>query len=59
MPDPLSMMSRTLGWLTLFLIGTNLFVMSPLLPPITGEFGTAGNPDVNGTAGGEFGSAGR
>lgn len=26
------------GWLTLFVIGTDLFVVSPLLPPIAGEF---------------------
>src|SRR4051812_32954356 len=39
MPDPLSMISRAVGWLTLFLIGTDLFVMSPLLPSITREFG--------------------
>jgi predicted MFS family arabinose efflux permease len=33
------MMSRASGWVTLFLVGTDLFVMSPLLPPITSEFG--------------------
>jgi len=33
------MISRAMGWLTLFLIGTDLFVMSPLLPPITRELG--------------------
>lgn len=33
------MISRAAGWLTLFLIGTDLFVMSPLLPSITREFG--------------------
>ena len=32
------MMPRTLGWLTLFLVGTDLFVMSPLLPEITHGF---------------------
>jgi predicted MFS family arabinose efflux permease len=32
------MMSRTLGWSTLFLVGTDLFVMSPLLPEITHGF---------------------
>jgi predicted MFS family arabinose efflux permease len=31
------MMTRMLGWLTLFLIGTDLFVVSPLLPQITGD----------------------
>ena len=31
------MISRAMGWLTLFLIGTDLFVMSPLLPSITRE----------------------
>jgi predicted MFS family arabinose efflux permease len=31
-------MPRTLGWLTLFLVGTDLFVMSPLLPEITHGF---------------------
>ena len=33
------MISRAAGWLTLFLIGTDLFVMSPLLPSITHELG--------------------
>ncbi|WP_051342136.1 MFS transporter [Pseudonocardia spinosispora] len=33
------MMSRTVGWLTLFLIGTDLFVMSPLLPMIGRSLG--------------------
>jgi hypothetical protein len=37
--DPLAMISRAMGWLTLFLIGTDLFIMSPLLPPITRELG--------------------
>lgn len=32
------MLSRTLGWLTLFLVGTDLFVMSPLLPEISRGF---------------------
>src|SRR5690349_19826091 len=32
-------MTRSVGWLTLFLVGTDLFVMSPLLPPITRELG--------------------
>ena len=26
------------GWITLFAIGTDLFVVSPLLPAIAGEF---------------------
>lgn len=30
-------MSRTMAWLTLFLIGSDLFVMSPLLPTIARE----------------------
>lgn len=29
----------TVGWLTLFLVGTDLFIVSPLLPSIAGEFG--------------------
>jgi predicted MFS family arabinose efflux permease len=27
------------GWLTLFVVGTDLFIISPLLPPIAAEFG--------------------
>lgn len=30
-------MSRSAGWMTLFLIGTDLFVVSPLLPRIAGD----------------------
>jgi predicted MFS family arabinose efflux permease len=42
------MMSRTLGWSTLFLVGTDLFVMSPLLPEITRGFSV--NPSAGGWA---------
>ena len=31
------MISRTVGWLTLFVVGTDLFVVSPLLPRIAAE----------------------
>jgi len=29
----------TVGWLTLFVVGTDLFIVSPLLPAIAAEFG--------------------
>lgn len=35
------MMSRIGGWVTLFLIGTDLFVVSPLLPRIAGDLGVS------------------
>lgn len=34
-------MTRTVGWVTLFLIGTDLFVISPLLPTITTDLGVS------------------
>src|ERR671918_741807 len=30
------------AWLSLFVIGTDLFIVSPLLPPIAGEYGVSG-----------------
>jgi predicted MFS family arabinose efflux permease len=33
------MLNRTAGWVTLFLIGTDLFVISPLLPGIRASLG--------------------
>lgn len=35
------MISRSVGWATLFLVGTDLFVVSPLLPRIAGALGVS------------------
>ena len=31
----------TVGWLTMFVVGTDLFVVSPLLPMIATDYGVA------------------